>query len=445
MRYIKWNKALTELSGYSDEELASLDSTTSFFHEADLQRVEAAAEQAIREGVAVVAADAILKDGSRLPMEFMVSLARDSEGAPLYLVSIGRDITERKQAEEALRHSEELYRDLVEKISDVIYAVDVGGVLTYVNPAAESLLGLPVEQLVGQSFAQFIHPEDLGRAQNNHQALLSGEATGPAEYRLLTAPGQTRWIRVTSQPIAEEGRVTGLRGVLTDITGRKAVEAQLEEEATAAERQRLARELHDSVTQSLHSASLIAETVQLKWEEDPEEGRRGLEHLQQFTKGALAEMRTLLLELNPEALETQELPVLLRQLAQATMARTRTSVTVTFAGECTVPADVKVALYRIAQEALNNVVKHAAARWTRVNLRCSEARLEARPGELDEVQTTLSIKDDGCGFDPEGAQSSGMGIGFMRERARDVGATLSITSQPDLGTEVLVKWQAGQA
>jgi signal transduction histidine kinase len=228
--------------------------------------------------------------------------------------------------------------------------------------------------------------------------------------------------------------------VLTDITERKAAETQLEEEATAAERQRLARELHDSVTQSLHSASLIAETVQRKWEEDPEEGRRGLEHLQQFTKGALAEMRTLLLELNPEALETQELPVLLRQLAQATMARTRTSVTVTFAGECTVPADVKVALYRIAQEALNNVVKHAAARRVRVNLDCPEAR----PGELDGAQTVLSIKDDGCGFDPEGAQSAGLGIGIMHERARDVGATLSITSRPDLGTEVVVEWQAGQ-
>ena len=314
-------------------------------------------------------------------------------------------------------------------------------VLIYVNPVAESLLGLPVEQLVGQSFAQFIHPEDLGRAQNNHQALLSGEVRGPAEYRLLTASGQTRWIRVTSQPITEEGQVTGLQGVLTDITESKAVEAQLEEEATAAERQRLARELHDSVTQSLHSASLIAETVQLKWEEDPEEGRRGLEHLQRFVRGALAEMRTLLLELNPAALEAQELPVLLRQLAHAMMARTHTVVTMTLAGECTVPAEVKVALYRITQEALNNVVKHAGARHARVNLQC----LEARPGEREGAQTILSIRDDGCGFNPEEPHPSGLGIGIMRDRAQEIDATLSITSQPDQGTEILVEWQAGQA
>lgn len=433
MKYIKWNKALTELSGYSDEELASLSSTTSFFDEADLQRIEAAAEQAILEGVAVVAADAILKDGSRLPMEFVVSLARDAEGNPLYLVSVGRDITERKQAEEALRESEAKYRDLVEKISDVIYAVDVGGALTYVNPAAESLLGLPVEQLVGQPFAQFIHPEDLGRAQNNHQALLSGEVIGPAEYRLLTASGQTRWIRVTSQPMTEEGRVAGLQGVLTDITERKMVEEQLENAAITAERQRLARELHDSVTQSLHSANLIADTLPLKWEEDPDEGKRGLQLLQRFTQGALAEMRTLLLELNPKALEIQELRVLLRQLADATMAQTRAIVTTTIAGECTVPTAVKVALYRITQEALNNAVKHAGARLIRVGWQC--------PEERDGTHILLSIRDDGRGFDPEGTPPTGLGIGIMRDRAREINATLTITSQPGQGTEVLIEWQ----
>jgi len=155
----------------------------------------------------------------------------------------------------------------------------------------------------------------------------------------------------------------------------------------------------------------------------------------------LAEMRTLLLELNPAALEAQELPVLLRQLAQAMMARTHTSVTTTLAGECTVPANVKVALYRITQEALNNVVKHAGARRVRVNLHC----LEARPGERERALTVLSIRDDGCGFDLDEPQSSGMGIGIMRDRAREIDAALSITSQPDLGTEVLVEWQAGQS
>jgi signal transduction histidine kinase len=187
------------------------------------------------------------------------------------------------------------------------------------------------------------------------------------------------------------------------------------------------------VTQSLHSANLIADALPLKWEEDPEEGKRGLQHLQRFTQGALAEMRTLLLELSPEALEAQELRVLLRQLADATMARTRAVVTTTIAGECTVPTAVKVALYRITQEALNNVVKHAGARLVRVGWQCPEGR--------DGTQLLLSIRDDGRGFDPEGTLPTGLGIGIMRDRAREINAMLTITSQPGQGTEVLIEWQ----
>jgi signal transduction histidine kinase len=236
-----------------------------------------------------------------------------------------------------------------------------------------------------------------------------------------------------------------MRGVLTDITERKMVEQQLEEAAIAAERQRLARELHDSVTQSLHAANLIAEAIPSKWEEDPEEGRRGLAHLQRFVQGALAEMRTLLLELHPAALEDQELPFLLRQLADSMMARSRAVVTTTVAGECTVPDEVKVEMYRIAQEALNNVVKHSGARRVRINLQCPRGRPGARPkgapDPRDGAETILSIKDDGRGFDPEGTQPAGLGLGIMHDRARDIDATLSITSQPGLGTEILVEWQ----
>jgi len=374
------------------------------------------------------------RDGTLLSVETAIAPVFNATGELTHVIGVSSDITERKQAEEALQASEKAYRDLVEKISDVIYTVSLNGVITYLNPAIESLLGQPPEEVVGQPFAQFIHPDDLGRMQANVQYLLSGEAPGPAEYRLLNASGETRWVRVSSQPIVEAGRVIGLQGVLTDITERKRAEEQLEEVAAAAERNRLAAELHDSVTQGLYSASLIAESLPLVWEEDREEARRGLKHLRRFNQGALAEMRTLLLELRPTALVEQELPVLLRQLADATKAQTRTVVTTTVVGDCSVPTEIKVALYRIAQEALNNMVKHAGARQARVNL------------HGDGAQITLRVSDDGCGFDPEdthfdGMGSHGMGIAIMRDRARDIDATLSITSQPDLGTEVLAEWR----
>jgi PAS domain S-box-containing protein len=429
LAYIKVNKALIEVTGYSEEEFGKLSpADIAIFSEADAKRVEATIDRVLREGEGIVTANVNTKDGRQIPMEFLGSLATDAEGNPLYVVSVGRDMTERIRAEEALLASEEMYRDLVEKISDVIYTVDAGGVITYVNPAGESLLGAPLEEIAGKPFADFFHSEDMERIQNNFQNLLSGTSPGSVEYRVLTTTGETRWTRVSSQPIMDEGQVIGVQGVLTDITERRRVEAQLEEAAAAAERQRLARELHDSVTQGLYSASLIAETLPLVWEEDPEEARRGLEQLERLTGGALAEMRTLLLELRPSVLEHQELPALLRQLADATLARTRTVITTTVVGDCTIPTSVKVALYRIAQEALNNVVKHARARHARVNL------------DADGERVTLRISDDGCGFDPVAA-SQGLGLGIVRDRAGHIDARLHINSQPDQGTEVLVVWE----
>jgi signal transduction histidine kinase len=209
-----------------------------------------------------------------------------------------------------------------------------------------------------------------------------------------------------------------------------AVEAHLLDQARALvaveERNRLARDLHDSVTQGIYSASLIAETLQVIWEDDPKQGRRGLEQIERLTRGALAELRTLLLEMQPEALTDRELPFLIRQLADTMMARANTSISTTLLGDCEIPTEVKIALYRITQEALNNVVKHSQARHAKIKL------------ESDCEKIILRISDDGIGFEPENPQFHGMGISNMNSRAKDIEASLTITSQPGKGTEVLV-------
>gem|GEM_PF-842973 len=340
---------------------------------------------------------------------------------------------QRKRAEKALRDSEEKYRDLVEQVSDAIYALDTDGLITYVSPAIEALIGYRPPEVVGRSFAQFIAPEELPRIQNNFQQLASGRLLGPNEYRLATKSGEVRWMRASSQPIVAGDQVAGVRGVLTDVTDRVRSEVQLQETAAAAERERLARELHDAVTQVLFSASLIADTLPRVWERHPEEGRLGLEELRRLTHGALAEMRTLLLELRPGALSEQNLSVLLRQLAEGMMARTRMHVTTTVVGDCPLPGELQIALYRITQEALNNVVKHARAKWAKVNLHCESERV------------TMSISDDGRGFDPDTTQPDQLGLRIMHERAQAVGATLSIKSRPGQGTEITVVWsRAGE-
>ncbi len=138
-----------------------------------------------------------------------------------------QEITERRQAEEALRESEKKYRDLVENISEVIYAADKDGVITYISPAVESFIGYSPSEIMGRSFAEFIYQEDLPRVRESFQRILSGYVKA-SEYRYLTRSGELRWVRASSRPAFAGDRVIGLQGVLTDITERKRAEEERE-------------------------------------------------------------------------------------------------------------------------------------------------------------------------------------------------------------------------
>jgi len=203
---------------------------------------------------------------------------------------------------------------------------------------------------------------------------------------------------------------------------------QAQELAAMEERQRLARDLHDAVAQTLFSANMIANVLPRLWERNPAEGKQSLEELRKLTQGALAEMRMLLLELRPAALTEIGLSDLVRQLSEAVTSRARVPITLKAEGECTLPPDVQVALYRIAQEALNNIVRHARASEATVSLRCQPERVE------------LLVCDNGCGFNLEGTSPTHHGLSIMSDRAKAIGALLKIESQVGCGTRVAVVW-----
>jgi nitrate/nitrite-specific signal transduction histidine kinase len=235
------------------------------------------------------------------------------------------------------------------------------------------------------------------------------------------------------QPSSEEASLLSSIGKQVGVAMENArLYEQAEHAATAAERNRLARELHDAVTQTLFSASLIADVIPRIWRRDPEEGLRSLEELRQLTRGALAEMRTLLLEMRPESVDRSDIKLLLTQLAEAFIGRVRVPVSLAVQGDCELTREVKIVFYRVAQEALNNIAKHAGARQV-------ELVLECLPG-----QATLTIQDDGLGFEPDAMEPGHMGISFMRERASSIGARLSVESQAGEGTTVELDWRAAR-
>jgi signal transduction histidine kinase/ligand-binding sensor domain-containing protein len=200
------------------------------------------------------------------------------------------------------------------------------------------------------------------------------------------------------------------------------------QDAVTAERTRLARELHDAVTQTLFSATLIADVLPDLWGKNLAEGNRRLEELRQLTRGALAEMRTLLVELRPNALVEVPLPTLLKQFTEALTGRARIDIQLNCSGERKLPADVQVGLYRIAQEALNNIVKHATATQAVLTI-CLEEPLR------------MTIADNGVGFDQSAVTADHLGLRIMRERAEAIGAEFSIHSAPGEGTNISVTWK----
>ncbi len=204
--------------------------------------------------------------------------------------------------------------------------------------------------------------------------------------------------------------------------------AQAQELAAVNERQRLARELHDAVSQMLFSAKIIAEMLPRLRERDPERVWHYLPELHRLIQGAMGEMRTLLLELRPGSLTDADLDVLLGYLVDAAGGRTSARITRRCEGRCMLPDDVQVAFYRIAQEALSNAVKHARAATINLALLSCENRVE------------LLVEDDGCGFEPDKVRPQNLGLRIMRERADEIGARLTIRTAPQGGTTVRVVW-----
>jgi signal transduction histidine kinase len=202
---------------------------------------------------------------------------------------------------------------------------------------------------------------------------------------------------------------------------------QAQSVAAIEERQRLARELHDSVSQALYGIALGARTARTQLDRDPAAAREPVDYVLSLAEAGLAEMRALIFELRPESLEKEGLVAALEKQVAATRARYGFTVTAALGDEPDLSPAAREAFYRVAQEALHNIVKHA--RPTEVDV-----RLASDGGGVE-----LRVRDNGVGFDPAGEFAGHLGLESMRERAARVGAVLSIDSSPGGGTTVALR------
>ncbi len=204
---------------------------------------------------------------------------------------------------------------------------------------------------------------------------------------------------------------------------------QARELAVLEERQRLARDLHDAINQSLFSAGMIAEVIPRLWEKDQDLARRSLKDLHRLTRSAQAEMRVLLAELRPSTLVDTDLDELIKHLGYALSGRVDIPVEISTSGNINIPSGSKIVFYRICQEALNNIAKHAKASRVKIEI------------QQDGPELTLRIHDDGRGFDQNQTTPGHYGLQMMQERAESVGARLTVTSKPGQGTELSLEWE----
>ena len=466
-RIVYANPAACALLGYPLDRLLGRDGLT-LIPERERQTALTVFANARRGQSQAVAGVASRSDGSELEIE-LTTTALDLRNKQFILVA-SRDVTERRrQARQAAALAQAaasvVVGDSIDATVEAIAECALRGtraLAAWVALDSEDHVAAWVGAVgVPDGFREHAGPAGCARTRSIFkQALMAqrvviyADARQQMELELGTAcpAGPLKslpWQAAAFVPLVYRGAIVGVLtaiyredempseaettflAALADQAAMAAANARLmaaaREKVALEERERLAWELHDSVSQSLYGIQQAARMARERLEQDPARVAQPIDHVMQLAEAGQAEMRALIFELRPDSLATEGLATNLDMHIKAVRARNGIAGQTVVRDEPGAPIEVKWALYRIAQEALRNTVRHASAQHV-------DLRLEAQPSTV-----VMEIADDGVGFDPDGPFPGHLGLRSMRERALAVGGSLEVTSSRGRGTRIVVR------
>ena len=444
-RLLAVNAAYCAITGYTEEELLSQHHDyKTLTHPEDLPATAELVTQVKNGQIPAFNLDKryIRKDGDVVWVRNSVSLIRDREGQPTHFVILSEDLTTHKLIEAGLREkalseSEMRYRELFENSKDAIYVHDMSGRYTSINRAAERLSGYTREELIGKHFSSLVTSQYARHVRE--QLCRKLEASGESNYELelITKPGRRIPVEISSRLIIENGLPVGVQGCVRDISEKKRAQEAARTysrrllEAQEAERRRISLELHDQVGQILTAVKMNLHALRKAC--GTSDIATQIEENLNVIDEAVDQVRDLSVDLRPLLLDDFGLLVAVRWYLDRQAKKSGVAVelvSLSLNEDDRFPADLETACFRIVQEAVTNIIRHAKA--ARISI-----RLERTGSDL-----MLVIGDDGVGFDAKavrtgaGGTATTLGLRGMEERAQAVGGTLTIDSAPRLGTQI---------
>ena len=431
-KYITVNPAFVRMLGYqSEEELLAVDGRDTWANPEDRESwVQKLQKEGELRNVELVLKR---KDGQSVIVLENDRVVRDEEGKILYHEGTVTDITERKRAEEALRASEAKFRGLFENLLEGVYQSSPEGKYITANPAFVRMLGYQSEEELLAVDARDTWA-DLEDRERWIQKLEEEGELHNFELILESKDGHQRIVLGNDRVVRDEqGRILYHEGTVTDITEWKQAEEamflQTRELAVLDERNRMAREIHDTLAQGFTGIVLQLEAAEQALDESPAELPDHLSRAKNLARECLEEARRSVWNLRPLALEELPLDAALQEEVSRFASMGRDKASFSLSGDRReLPSNVQSAILRICQESLSNVRRHARATEVKVELIFY----------TDAV--CLKVQDNGIGFNIEkvkaAGRQSGFGLTVMEERASLLGGTLAVKSQKGEGTLV---------